>query len=72
FLVFVVTVVFKLLQNVLRGSGVSPLSLFLVLRNLKCKVYESRIITQEAVKRVNDCYKLFGMVCPVSILRKQD
>jgi len=44
FLVFVVMVVFKLLQNVLRGSGVLPLFLFLVLCNLKCRVYECRVI----------------------------
>ena len=70
FLTFVVTVVFKLLQDALRGSAVSPLSLFFVLRNQKCKVYDTRVITQEVFKKANDCYRLFGMKCPVSISRE--
>jgi hypothetical protein len=70
FLTFVVTVVFKMLQDALKGSSVSPLSLFLVLRNHKCKVYDTRVITQEVFKKANDCYRLFDMKCPVSIARE--
>jgi hypothetical protein len=70
FLSFVVMVVLKKLQDSLRLSSVSPLSLFLFLRNQKCKVYSDKVITQEAVKKANDCYRLFDMECPVSIFYK--
>ncbi|MDR2203553.1 MAG: hypothetical protein LBE76_04535 [Nitrososphaerota archaeon] len=61
FLTFVVTVVLKLLQNALVGSSVFPLSLFLVLRNQKCKVYGDKVVTQEVFKKAGECYGLFGM-----------
>jgi hypothetical protein len=43
--------------------------MFLNLRNQKCKVYESRVIPQEAFKTANDVYKLFKIACPVDIPR---
>lgn len=70
FLLFVVMVVLKKLQDSLWLSSVSPLSLFLFLRNQECKVYSDKVITQEAVKKANDCYRLFDMECPVSISYK--
>lgn len=66
-LTFVTTSVIKLLQDALVKSSITPMSLFLDLRNHKCKVYGDKIITQEAFKRANDCYKLFKMQCPVVI-----
>jgi hypothetical protein len=38
-----------------------PMSMFLNRGNQKCKVYEDRAISQEAYKKANDCYKLFGI-----------
>jgi hypothetical protein len=70
-LTFIVTIVMKKLQDALKKTNISPLSLFLNLRNQKCKVYEDKVITQEAFKKANDCYKLFRMECPVSIPRKK-
>jgi hypothetical protein len=68
-LTFIVTVVIKMLQEKLKNTPTNPLSLFQLLRNQKCKVYEDKIITTEAFKKANDCYKLFGIKCPVSITR---
>jgi hypothetical protein len=66
-LTFIATVAVKLAQDKLKGSVYNPISMFMNLRNQKCKVYEDRIVPQEAFKKANDCYKLFDIKCPVSI-----
>ena len=68
-LTFIATVIIKKLQDKLKNSSYNPISLFANLRNQKCKVYENTIITQEAFKKANDCYKLFNIECPVEIGR---
>jgi hypothetical protein len=66
-LTFMATVVCKTVQDKLKTTSMNPESMFLNLRNHKCKVYEHTIITQEEFKKANDSYKLFKMECPVSI-----
>ena len=66
-LTFIVTVVMKMIQDTLKNTHITPMSLFLNLRNQKCKVYDDKIITQEAFKKAIDCYKAFGFTCPVTI-----
>jgi transposase len=68
-LTFITAVVIKQLQDALAKSSINPASLFLDLRNQKCKVFDDRIITHEAFKKANDCYKHFKMQCPVVIPR---
>jgi transposase len=68
-LTFIATVVIKQMQGDLKNSAITPISLFLDLRNHKCKVYEDKIITQEAFKKANDIYKKFKVQCPVAIPR---
>ncbi|MCL1982771.1 MAG: transposase [Clostridiales bacterium] len=68
---FIATVILKKLQDTLKNTPITPMSLFLNLRNQKCKVYQDKVITQEAFKKANDCYKLLGVKCPVSIPYKQ-
>jgi hypothetical protein len=68
-LTFIASALIKKLQDRLRSSSYNPISLFANLRNQKCKVYEEIIITQEAFKKANDCYKLFGIECPIEINR---
>jgi hypothetical protein len=68
-LTFISAVIIKKLQDHLKKSAYNPISLFLNLRNHKCKVFADRIITQEAFKKANECYKLFNIECPVEISR---
>jgi hypothetical protein len=68
-LTFIATVVIKQIQDALSKSSMNPISLFQDLRNHKCKVYSDKIITHEPFKKANDCYKLFKIQCPVTILR---
>ena len=66
-LTFIVTVLMKMIQDRLKGTQITPMSLLLNLRNQKCKVYEDKVITCESFKKANDGYKAFGMSCPVVI-----
>jgi len=68
-LTFISTILYKKLQLATANTKITPASLFLELRNLKCKVFDDIIITSEVFKKANDCYKLFKMKVPVSILR---
>ncbi len=68
-LTFIASVIIKKLQDRLKDSPYNPISLFANLRNQKCKVYDNVIITQEAFKKANDCYKLFKIECPIDIAR---
>jgi hypothetical protein len=66
---FAASVIVKKLQDSLKDTLYNPISVFLNLRNQKCKVYESRVIPQEAFKKTNDVYKHFEIPCPTDISR---
>jgi hypothetical protein len=66
---FIASIIIKKIQTCLNDTIYNPFSLFMNLRNQKCKVYDNLIITQEAFKKANDCYKIFGINCPVEISR---
>jgi len=68
-LTFIATAVIKKMQANLIKSTITPVSIFLNLRNHKCKVYEDKIITHEVFKKANDIYKKFKIQCPVVIPR---
>jgi hypothetical protein len=64
---FIASVVVKKLQDELRDTTFNPISLFMNLRNQKCKVYDKNVIVQEAFKKANDIYKHFKIPCPIDI-----
>jgi transposase len=66
-LTFMASVVIKKIQDRLLDTVYNPISMFKNLRNQKCKVYDDVVITTEAFKKANDCYKLFGITCPAEI-----
>lgn len=70
-LTFIATVVVKKIQDELKDTPITPMSLFMNLRNHKCKIYKGKVITQEAFKKANDCYKIFKIDCPITIPYKQ-
>lgn len=69
---FVASVIAKKLQDELKDTSLNPASAFQLLRNQKCKVFDDVIIPQEAVKKVNDLYKKFGMKSAKIIARKSN
>ena len=68
-LTFIATAIIKQIQTDLEKSSITPASVFLDLRNHKCKVYDDKIITHETFKKANDIYKKFKIECPVAIPR---
>ena len=73
-LTFLATVLLQKLQKDIlslrkKKDKTNPESALFALRNQKCKVYADEIVPQEAVKSINDLYKLFHIVCPSSIPR---
>ncbi|NLZ64362.1 MAG: transposase [Lentisphaerae bacterium] len=69
-LTFIAAVAMKKIQTRLLSTVYNPMSLFLCLRNQKCKVYENLVVTQEPQKKANDCYKAFAIKCPTTLPRK--
>jgi len=74
-LTFIATVLLQKLQRDIlakrkRKDKINPEGAFIALRNQKCKVYTEEIVPQEAVKCINDVYKLFQIKCPAAISNK--
>jgi hypothetical protein len=74
-LTFLATVLLQKLQRDIltkrkKKDKINPEGALMVLRNQKCKVYTDEIIPQEAIKSINDVYKLFQIKCPNAISRK--
>jgi len=69
-LAFIAAVIAKMLQLDLRRTDYTVESALLNLRGQKCKVFDREVLPQEAVKKVNDVYKLFKLQCPDSIPRR--
>jgi len=72
---FLATVLLQKLQRDILAKSkkkdkINPEGALFTLRNQKCKVYADEIIPQEAVKSINDLYKLFQIKCPVAISNK--
>lgn len=71
-LTFLATVVMQKLQRDIIGKRkkkdkTNPEGALMSLRNQKCKVYDQEIVPQEAVKNINDIYRLCRIVCPITI-----
>jgi hypothetical protein len=75
-LTFIATAILQKLQRDIialrkKGDKTNPEGAFMKLRNQKCKVYRDNIVPQEAVKEINDIYKLLGIDCPTIIAHKR-
>jgi hypothetical protein len=68
---FIGTVIVRKLQEALIDSAYNPISVFMNLRNQKCKVYSEHVVVQEAARKANDIYKLFKIVCPTDIKKSK-
>ena len=66
-LTFISCVILKFIQDKLLKTKYNAISMFMNLRNQKCKVYDKTILPAEATKKINDCYKIFKIKCPAEI-----
>jgi hypothetical protein len=64
---YIATCAVKMIQMKLGDSGLPMGSRLSVMRNQKCTVYPTRVITDTPVKEVVDTYAAFGIQCPESI-----
>lgn len=64
-LTFIATVLLKEMQSALLKTPYTPKLSLMNLRSQKIKLFGDVGITTEAVKKVNDVYKTFGIECPI-------
>lgn len=58
------------IQRVMKQSPENREDLLMALRNQKCTVYDSKILTSESQSKANEFYDAFAIDCPVALLRK--
>ncbi len=66
-LTFISCIILKMIQDKLKPTKYNPISMFMNLRNQKCRIYMKELVTTEATKIMNDCYKLFKITCPARV-----
>ena len=64
---FIVSATYVLVNTKLKGSDVCAMGAYQILRNLKCKVYNKKIVVQEANKKMNDIANHVKLAYPVEL-----
>jgi len=64
---FLAAVMYLSANQMLKGSDICASGAFHVMRNLKCKVFDQKIIVQEANKKMNDIAKHLKISYPVEL-----
>ena len=64
---FLASVSYILVNNKLAASDFCAIGAYRLLRNLKCKVYDDKIIVQEADKKMNDIAKHMKFEYPIAL-----
>lgn len=64
---YIASCLVKMIQLRLKEANLFFGSRLACLRNQKCTIYNSRIVTDPPQKEANDTYKAFGMKCPEEI-----
>jgi len=54
---FLVSAAYVMMNKILKKADVCAVGAYRILRNMKCKVFDSKIIVQEANKKMNDIAK---------------
>ena len=65
---FIVSAIYIFATKMLVGSDVCATGAYQILRNLKCKVFDDKIIIQEANKKMNDIAKLLKLDMPTFLM----
>ena len=64
---FMVSATYVIVSKILKQSDVCALGAYQTLRNLKCKVYDTYFIVQEANKKMNDIAKSVKLTFPLML-----
>jgi hypothetical protein len=65
---FITSAAYVIVNKLLKKADVCALGAFNTLRNLKCKVFDKKIIVQEANKKMNDIAKNIKLTYPTELL----
>lgn len=61
---FIATAITKMIEIEIKGSSVSLIDIFGILRNQKCLVFDDYVEPQTSVQRANDIYKVMKLQVP--------
>ena len=64
---FLTSAAYVMVNKMLKKTDIRAIGAYRVLRNLKCKVFDSVIVVQEANKRMNDIVKQVKLKFPIEI-----
>lgn len=67
---FIAAAVLKLMSGKLSGTSLTTESMFMILHEQHALVYDEEFITTEPVKKMNEAYKAFKVLCPEKIARQ--
>jgi hypothetical protein len=65
---FLTSVAYVLVSKALKKTDVCAIGAYRILRNMKCKVFDTKIVVQEANKKMNDIAKHVNITFPVELL----
>jgi hypothetical protein len=64
---FLTSAVYIMINKMLKKSDVCAIGAYRILRNLKCKVFDTVIVVQEANRKMNDIAKMVKLDFPINI-----
>ena len=64
---FMVAAAYIIVNQKLKDSDFCAMGAYRILRNLKCKVFDDKIIVQEATKKMNDIAKHLKLIFPLAL-----
>jgi len=64
---FLTSAAYVLVNKTLKKGNICAAGAYRILRNLKCKVFETKIIVQEATKKMNEIAKWVGLTFPLEL-----
>jgi hypothetical protein len=64
---FLASSVYIMINKMLKKSDVCAIGAYRILRNLKCKVFDTAIVVQEANRKMNDIAKLVKLDFPINM-----
>jgi hypothetical protein len=64
---FLTSAAYVMVNKVLKKTDVCAVGAYRILRNMKCKVFDSKIIVQEANKKMNDIAKKANLKFPIEL-----
>jgi hypothetical protein len=64
---FLSSVAYLVAQNRLKGSAFNPIGAFAALRNLKCKVYDKKLLVKEPTKKMKEIANIMNLTLPTAL-----